>query len=87
MTAHDPDHYKGAVECIDAIRASMTAEAFAGYLKGNIQKYLWRYEKKNGVEDLRKAGVYLNWLIEHEDTRNNERHERGKLPPPVCSTP
>jgi len=26
-------------------------------------KYLWRYEYKNGVEDLRKAKVYLEWLI------------------------
>lgn len=86
MIAHDPDHYKGAIECIDAIRESMTDEAFAGYLKGNVQKYMWRYEKKGGVEDLRKANVYLNWLIDHEDTRNNERHERGKLPPPVRST-
>ena len=67
MSAHDPDHYKGGIECIDAIRESMTAEAFAGYLKGNVQKYLWRYEKKGGVEDLRKANVYLNWLIEHNE--------------------
>lgn len=60
-----PDHYtQGGVECIAAIRASMTLEAFRGYLKGNIQKYLWRYEKKNGLEDLKKAHVYLGWLIE-----------------------
>lgn len=71
MSAHDPDHYKGAIECIEAIRASMTAEQFRGYLKGNIQKYVWRFEKKGGSEDLRKAQVYLNWLIEHEDTCNN----------------
>ena len=42
-----PSHYTGGdIECIDAIKASMTNEAFLGYLKGNIQKYLWRYEKK-----------------------------------------
>lgn len=59
-----PQHYtKGGVECIDAIKASMTAEAFAGYCKGNVLKYLWRYESKGGVEDLDKALVYLNWLI------------------------
>lgn len=60
-----PSHYAdGEIECIDAIRASMTPEAFRGYLKGNVQKYVWRYEKKvNPAEDLRKAQVYLGWLI------------------------
>jgi len=64
MSAHDPDHYKGEIECIDAIRASMTPGAYRGYLKGNIMKYLWRHERKGGAEDLRKAQVYLGWLIE-----------------------
>ena len=60
-----PSHYtKGEVECIDAIRASMTPEAFAGYCKGNVMKYLFRYEDKGGVEDLQKAGVYLEWLTQ-----------------------
>ena len=59
-----PNHYcKGGVECLDAIRASMTTEAFAGYCKGNVMKYIFRYEDKGGVEDLDKALVYLNWLI------------------------
>ena len=59
-----PDHYtNGDIECIDAIRASMTDSEFAGYCKGNCLKYIWRYNKKNGIEDLEKAEVYLNWLI------------------------
>lgn len=59
-----PSHYaSGAIECIDAIESSMTKEAFAGYLKGNVQKYMWRYEKKGGVESLQKAQWYLNRLI------------------------
>ncbi len=34
--AVNPSHYKeGDVECIEAIRASMSAEAFKGYLKVN----------------------------------------------------
>jgi hypothetical protein len=42
----------------------MSPEAFQGYLKGNIQKYVWRYEiKKEPVEDLRKARWYLDRLI------------------------
>ena len=61
-----PSHYtQGDVECIDAIKASMTLEAFIGYLKGNCVKYLWRAGLKNdAIEDVRKAGWYLNKLEE-----------------------
>lgn len=60
-----PAHYtNGGVECIDAIRSSMSEEAFAAYCKGNVIKYLWRYENKGGLEDLEKARVYLGWLID-----------------------
>ena len=62
---NSPPHYNtGNIECIEAIKESMTPEAFKGYLKGNIQKYIWRYEAKKGVEDLKKAQWYLNKLIE-----------------------
>ena len=63
-----PSHYTvGDIECIDAIKASMTNQAFLGYLKGNIQKYLWRYEKKVApVEDLKKAKWYLERLIKEQ---------------------
>lgn len=59
----NPSHYKNTIETIDAIEASMTPEAFRGYLKGNILKYVTRYEKKNEVEDLKKANWYLSKLI------------------------
>lgn len=59
-----PAHYtQGAVECIDALEASMTPEEFRGYLKGCQMKYVWRYRMKGGVEDLKKARWYLDRLI------------------------
>ena len=63
---NQPSHYtSGGIECIDAIRASMTEEAFKGFLKGNVLKYMWRYEKKfNPTEDLKKAQWYLKRLEE-----------------------
>lgn len=68
-----PSHYcKGGIECIDAIRASMTPEAFAGYCKGNIMKYIYRYEDKGGAEDLLKARMYLQWLINEKGLELNE---------------
>lgn len=63
MSNTSPEHYKGEIECIEAIKASMSSQQFKGYLKGNIMKYLWRYDRKNGLEDLQKADIYLQWLI------------------------
>ena len=62
----NPDHYNtGSIEAIEAIRASMPSEQFFGYLKGNVMKYLWRYDyKEKPIEDLRKADWYLNRLID-----------------------
>lgn len=59
-----PAHYTAdSIECIDAIKASMTKEQFEGFCKGNVLKYVWRYERKNGLEDLEKAEWYLDKLI------------------------
>lgn len=60
---NNPSHYQGEVECIEAIKSSMSHEAFKGYLKGNIIKYIWRFERKNGHEDLLKAQWYTNKLV------------------------
>ena len=52
-------------------------EAFIHELKGmsasywcNIVKYILRFQKKNGVEDLKKAKYYLEKLIEEEGSDN-----------------
>ena len=62
---NSPSHYKsGGIEAIEGIEASMGPEAYAGYLKGNIMKYMWRYERKGKpIEDLKKARWYLDRLI------------------------
>lgn len=62
---NSPAHYNsGGIEAITAIEASMDPGAYAGYLKGNIMKYMWRYEKKEKpIEDLKKARWYLDRLI------------------------
>ena len=62
---NSPSHYKsGGIEAIEGIEASMEPEAYAGYLKGNIMKYMWRYERKGKpIEDLKKARWYLDRLI------------------------
>jgi len=63
---NSPPHYKtGGIEAIEGIEASMGPEAYAGYLKGSVAKYLWRYEKKGKpLEDLKKARWFLDRLIQ-----------------------
>ena len=65
-----PEHYRtGDIECIAAIESAMTSEEFAGYLRGNVIKYIWRYDKKHrndldlARQDLEKAQWYLHRLI------------------------
>lgn len=76
-----PSHYtSGGIECIDAIRASMSPRGFIDYCKGNVIKYVFRWEHKGGVEDLKKAQVYLGWAIEAADKLNaTPAEERGKI--------
>lgn len=39
-----------------------------GYMEGSVIKYVSRWRKKNGVEDLKKARRFLDLLIEMEGT-------------------
>ena len=52
------------IECIEYIES----HAF-DFLEGNVIKYVTRYERKNGVEDLKKASWYLDRLIKREERK------------------
>lgn len=63
-----PNHYQSetGLEVIDVI------EAFTFDLKGidavctaNAIKYLCRWSKKNGIQDLKKAAWYIDRLVKH----------------------
>jgi hypothetical protein len=69
-TVNHPSHYTdGEIECIEAIEASLTADEYRGYLKGNIQKYVWRERLKGGTESLRKAQWYIERLIRLDEAQ------------------
>lgn len=72
-----PKHYiQGSHECIDEIKAMLTPDEFKGFLKGNIIKYRYRANLKNGEEDLAKADNYANYLINgHFKTENDKKDE------------
>lgn len=63
-----PSHYQtaGGIEVIEYI-ASLLGDNVKFYYLGNVIKYMSRFDKKNGVEDLKKARFYLNKMIEMED--------------------
>lgn len=60
-----PSHYtQGGIECIDAITAATVGKTgIEAVCVANVVKYLWRYEEKNGLEDVKKARWYLERLI------------------------
>lgn len=64
-TVQRPAHYnQSGIECIDAIAAAVKGKSgIEAALVSNVIKYLWRYELKNGVEDVRKAQWYLDRLV------------------------
>ena len=70
-----PSHYtQGGIECIDAIEAAVSElSGIEAVCTGNAIKYLWRWKKKNGVEDLKKARWYINRLIEREKRNDGKR--------------
>ena len=79
--ATSPEHYKqGGMQVIDILKAKMSSEEFKGFCKGNVLKYVMREAHKNGVEDLKKAQVYLGWLIEEEEKDANSEHLSSSKP-------
>lgn len=70
-----PPHYGGAddpFECIKVLEAWLTPEQLAGFLIGNLVKYVNRHGKKGvAVEDLKKARWYLDRLINRMETKTN----------------
>lgn len=66
---NSPSHYTQAgIECIDAITAAVSVKSgIEAVCVANVIKYLWRYELKNGVEDVKKAQWYLNRLVRELD--------------------
>lgn len=68
-TKHDPvnhpSHYtQGGIECIQAMEAAYGKESVMHFCKCNAFKYQWRFDKKNGEEDIKKAQWYQNKFLE-----------------------
>lgn len=69
------DHYRAGIETWDYILSQGL-----GYLEGNVIKYVTRYKRKNGIEDLRKAQQYLMKLIEVTEKELNANTAKEEKP-------
>ena len=66
-----PNHYQNiaGVEAIDILNDVVKdLPGKQAAMLWNTLKYLLRFQKKNGVEDLKKAQNYLQWLIDEVDS-------------------
>ena len=64
MVNHPAHYNQGGIECIDALKAATVSKTgIEAICTANAIKYLWRYEEKNGVEDVKKARWYIDRLI------------------------
>lgn len=60
-----PSHYAvGKFECIDVMQAVFGVDMVKSYCILNAFKYLWRFLRKNGTEDIKKAIWYLSKWVE-----------------------
>ena len=73
-----PEHYKAkngmeAINVIMAYTEGLTGEI--AFDQGNAIKYVLRWPKKNGAEDIRKAIWYLNRILEKLEEEESEVNE------------
>lgn len=60
-----PSHYEtGKFECIDVMIETQGKDAVLNFCLCNAFKYLYRHNRKNGTEDVKKAKWYIDKYIE-----------------------
>lgn len=63
-----PSHYEtGKFECIDVMIETQGEEAVKNFCLCNAFKYLYRHNRKNGIEDVKKAKWYIEKYVELEE--------------------
>jgi len=66
-----PEYYtKGGMDVLNIMRLKFSKEQVKGFLIGCVLKYIFRYQNKNGKEDLIKIKWYIEELIKEENDNN-----------------
>ena len=72
-----PEHYvSGEIDRIEVWYRTMPFEGFRWAMKSHIDKYVYRYDTKGGVEDLDKAMEFI-WRLKEYEERNREDSEES----------
>lgn len=84
-----PPHYtRGKIQAIDAIASAvLDLNGVESFCTANAIKYLWRWKAKGGVEDLRKARWYIDYLIALETTPAPSQSPSPGRPAPDAPNP
>lgn len=76
---HPPHYETNGIECFDAILASQGKNFAMAFCICNAQKYIWRHQHKNGVDDIKKAKWYIDKYIELFETPEDETFSYIKI--------
>lgn len=69
-----PAHYcTGKYECIEVMTEVFGPEAVQHFCRCNAFKYIYRSDRKNGLEDIKKAKWYMDKYIELEEMKNERK--------------
>lgn len=81
-TVNHPRHYQQCgMEVIDVIDSfTQECDGSEAFYVGNVLKYVCRFKKKNGLEDLKKARWYLDRLIDAKEEFECEKRTESEDP-------
>ena len=71
ISVNHPKHYNGKYECIEVMRDVFGEDAVKSFCILNAFKYIWRHNKKNGTEDLKKAKWYLEFILTEDEDEDD----------------
>lgn len=77
-----PSHYESntSLECIESMEIMFGESMVTAFCLLNAYKYVWRHKHKNGLEDLKKAKWYLDYILKnHQDKLDFEEPTHVRL--------
>lgn len=80
VMVNHPSHYKSesGLEVIDVINAfTSDLKGYKAVYTANVIKYICRWNKKNGLQDLMKAKWYLDHLIKMYQKEQNRKEKES----------
>lgn len=78
-----PDYYhQGNIDVIKFGEENFSEEELKGFYRMNVLKYVTRFDKKNGLQDLEKAKFYLDKLVDMSEAKEEIKPYKPKINDP-----